>query len=227
MHADEPDRGSVGLVAGHLLFEDGRDQRFDDGQGPRDADARVAPGESCDQRMTARDRRGVIVQAEEGRDVGQRPVRTRSPCFGPELVTGVDEGHAGRPIGRSGSHARHVPSRGGSWGRMGRASAVRGSAGDRADTGSGTCGRPCGHDRDRDRVSPRAATKLPKAPEPCYGPGETCDPEMSSRAWRSSPCSSWSRFPVRSVRGSPAPMPLRTPVSSIESRPRRSPGERR
>ena len=35
---------------------------------------------------------------------------------------------------------------------------------------------------------------------------QTCDPEMSSRAWRSSPCSPRSPSPVRSARGLPAPL---------------------
>ena len=112
---------------------------------------------------------------------GPRPGREGPGCPpapGPRPVPRPPRG-AGHRRGRGprwpvrpacGSRARRAPSRGGSWGRTGRASAVRGSAGDRADAGSGTCGRPCGHDRDRDGVSPRAATKLPKLPEACYGP---------------------------------------------------------
>src|SRR6185369_14329694 len=96
-------------------FKDGRDERFDDGQGPWDADARVAAGESGDQRMTGRDRRRVLVEAEKGRDVGERPVRTRPPRFCLELVTGVDEGDGGRPVegpGRTPGTARREADRG-------------------------------------------------------------------------------------------------------------------
>jgi hypothetical protein len=48
---------------------------------------------------------------------------------------------------------------------------------------------------------------------------QTCDPETSSRAWRSSPCSSWSPF-GRSVRWVPAQSPPWTQASSERWRQR-------
>ena len=53
-----------------------------------------------------------------------------------------------------------------------------------------------------------------KGAESVLPSGQTCDPETSSRAWRSSPSSSRSPSRVRSDRGVSAPLPLSTLTSS-------------
>jgi hypothetical protein len=59
--------------------------------------------------------------------------------------------------------------------------------------------------RDRDRVSPRAATNLPKTARNATVRRRAT--QKSSRAWRSSPCSSWSRFRSGRFEGPPPRCP--------------------
>ena len=192
------------LLAGHLLLEDRRDERLEDGARPRDADAREPAREVGDHGgWPVATATRLAVEAEQRRDVGERALRAGAPGLGRDRVAGVDRARPwpGRPASASPA-------------RRGRAaSRIVGSPGPaRAARASGA--RSSGPvERDTVRVGTRAESVTDfvseRLPKPCEWAsdatvGQTCDAPESSRAWRSSPCSPRSPSPVRPVRGPPA-----------------------
>ena len=69
----------MGLVAGHLLLDDRRDQRLEDGERAREAQPGVASGELADPRMVGPEGRRVVEQAGHRRAVLEGPARLPSP----------------------------------------------------------------------------------------------------------------------------------------------------
>ena len=75
---DQAVPGAMGLGAGHLLFEDRRDKRWEDRPRAQDPDAGAAAGQPGDEGVR-RVPEGLCPGAEEPRDRLEGPIRARAP----------------------------------------------------------------------------------------------------------------------------------------------------
>src|SRR6185436_14109452 len=77
---DDPALTAPRLLAGHLLLEDGRDQRLEDRARPPEADAAIPAIQLRHERMVPGLEAGsIVVEAAQGRQTGENPIRARSP----------------------------------------------------------------------------------------------------------------------------------------------------
>lgn len=108
--SEEEAPGSVGLVGGDLLFQDRRDQGFQDEAGAGQAQARVAAVRLVDDAVAGGEGGRVVVGAEEGGEAVQEPVSAGAPGFGFDRSSGCprDADGAGARRGAGGAPDRAV-----------------------------------------------------------------------------------------------------------------------
>ena len=202
---DDAAVGAPRLGAGHLLLEDRRDQRLEDGPAPADPQPLVAAVEVGEQAVGRRESGPVVVDPGERRCGLQRPRRarpqasisSRSPSGGPRSWP------ARRGSASPGSRAA---GRSASPGRRGREGAARRSGRGRADGPGSTVRRGIATSLSR-RCEARAPTVIRPISRSLLWFPTTCDAYGSSRARCSSPCSPRSPSPDPSDPRAPAPKP--------------------
>ncbi len=84
---------------GDPLPEDGRQQRIEDQTRPAQTQTRVPPVQRADEARPRRERRRVVVDTQQGRDVFDGPLRSRSPRLRIHPVCGPLEACCGGPVG--------------------------------------------------------------------------------------------------------------------------------
>ncbi len=102
MPRDERSPRASCLTAGHLLLEDGRDERLQDGAAPGQADAGEPTREVTNEAMVVGDGTPRPIEPEQGRDGGERALRTWAPGLRPHVIPRLDERDGGRAIRRPG-----------------------------------------------------------------------------------------------------------------------------